>query len=96
MGNFKWVSVILALFLVVGCAGLQSNTQEGAYYKALGVWYDTGMQFKRYYLAADPEKQAVWDVEFRPMLIKSLVILDIWYVHMVDGLATNEVIEMWQ
>ena len=58
MRKLRILGIILALFLVVGCAHTQ--TQQGAYYEALGVWYDTGMQFKRYYQAADPATQAMW------------------------------------
>ena len=94
MRKLRILGVILALFLVVGCAHTQ--TQQGAYYEALGVWYDTGLQFKRYYQAADPETQAKWDVELRPLLIKAKEVLDIWYIHMDDGQATDGDMMAWK
>ena len=94
MRKFKFIGIILALFLVAGCAHTQ--TQQGAYYEALGVWYDTGMQFKRYYQAADPATQAMWDADFRPLLIKAKEVLDIWYIHMDDGQPTDGDVHAWQ
>ena len=95
MRKLRILGVILALFLVVGCASMQTTQEEG-YYKALGVWYDTGLQFKRYYLAADEATQIKWDAEFRPMLIQAKEVLNVWYIHMDDGQPTDGDYEAWR
>ena len=95
MRKLRFLGVILALFLVVGCAGMQT-TDEGSYLKALGVWYDAGMQFKLYYEVADPATQARWDYEFRPLLIKAKEVLDVWYIHMDDGQGTSGDMAKWK
>jgi hypothetical protein len=97
MRKFRFIGVILALLFIVSivsCAGMKT-TEEGAYYKALGVWYDTTLQFKRYYLAADEDTQAKWDDEFVPLLLKAKDVLNIWYVHMDDGQSTARDYEEW-
>jgi len=95
MRKLKWVGVILALCLVMGCAAMKT-TEEGTYYKALGCWYDTTLQFKRYYTAADEEQQMKWDAEFRPMLIHAKEILNMWYIHLDDGQPTAGDYESWK
>ena len=94
MRKLKFTGIILVLLFVVGCAGNQVKGSD--YYQALGVWYDTGMQFKRYYQAADVETQAIWDAELRPLLIKAKEVLDIWYIHMDDGQATDGDMMAWK
>jgi len=97
MRKFKILGIILALFLVVGMVGCAGTQVKGSdYYQALGIWYDTGMQFKRYYQAADADTQVKWDAELRPLLIKAKEILDIWYVHMDDGQPTDSDMAQWQ
>ena len=99
MRKFKILGLILALFFVVGCfqgcAGTQ-QTKDGSYYEALGIWYDTGMQFKRYYEASDPATQAKWDAEFRPLLIKAKEVLDMWYIHIDDGQSGTGDLAQWK
>ena len=90
----KILFLFVALVFVAACAGVQ--TQEGAYYEALGIWYDTGLQFKRYYEAADPDTQAIWDAELRPLLIQAKEVLDIWYVHLSDGEPTDGDAATWK
>jgi len=89
------ISIVLVLFFIVGCAGVRMSNQE-QYHNALGIWYDTGMQFKRYYSIADPALQEKWDGEFRPMLIKAKNILNIWYVHLYDSQDVTGDIEDWK
>ena len=91
----KLIAIIIALAFMVGCAGLQMSNQE-KYYNALGVWYDMGMQFKRYYAIADPALQEQWDAEFRPLLIKAKDVLNIWYVHLYDNEPTADDMENWK
>ena len=95
MKKFKFIGVILALFLIVSCAGVQ-HSKEGAYFEALGIWYDTGMQFKRYYEASDLITQANMDAEIRPLLVKAKEILDIWFIHMDDGADTSGDAATWK
>ena len=86
---------LIILFLFAGCAGLRLSNNE-QYYKALGIWYDCGMQFKRYYGIATPEMQEQWDEEFRPLLITAKDALNIWYVHLYDGEPVNDDIMAWK
>ena len=90
----KILIAFLALVFVAACAGMQ--TQESMYYEALGIWYDAGLQFKRYYEAADPDTQARWDAELRPLLIEAKEVLDIWYVHLSDGEPTDGDMRDWK
>ena len=98
MRKYRILGVILSLFLIAGCMQGCAGTQtKGAdYYQALGVWYDTGMQFRRYYEAADEATKARWDVELRPLLIKAKEVLDIWYIHLDDGQPTDGDIAQWK
>ena len=89
------ISIVLVLFFIVGCAGVRMSNQE-RYHNALGIWYDTGMQFKRYYSIADPALQEKWDAEFRPMLIKAKDILNVWYVHLYDSQDVTGDMEDWK
>jgi len=91
----KLISIVLVLFFIIGCAGVRMSNHE-LYYNALGIWYDSGMQFKRYYQIADPELQGKWDAEFRPILIKAKDILNIWYVHLYDGDPVTGDMESWK
>ena len=93
--NKLTILIIMVFALVIGCAGMQ-QTKEGAYYEALGVWYDTGMQFKRYYQVAEPATQAKWDAEFRPLLIKAKEVLDVWYIHIDDGQSGTGDMAQWK
>jgi len=95
MRRYKLAGMVLALLFMVGCAGLRVTDQE-VYHNALGVWYDCGMQYKRYYKIADPELQIKWDAEFRPLLLKAKDILNIWYVHLYDNEPTAGDLEQWK
>ena len=91
----KLIAIIIALIFMVGCAGVQMSSQE-KYYNALGVWYDCGMQFKRYYQVADPVLKQKWDEEFRPLLLKAKDVLNIWYVHLYDNESVTNDMEAWK
>jgi len=95
MRRNKLVCVIFILIFIVGCAGLQTSSQE-KYYTALGIWYDCGMQFKRYYTIADQDLKDKWNAEFRPLLIKAKDILNVWYVHLYDNESTAGDMENWK
>ena len=95
MKRNRIVCAVLVVFFLMSCAGLRLSNNE-QYYKALGVWYDCGMQFKRYYQIADPAMQEKWDAEFRPLLIRAKDALNIWYVHLYDGEPTNDDMMAWK
>jgi len=93
----KLIAVIVALAFVVGCAGMQlGQSQDEIYYKALGVWYDAGVQFKFYYEKADEATKEKWDDEFRPLLIKSKEILNVWNFHLQNDDPTADDIQRWK
>lgn len=93
----KWLSVLLIIVLVAGCAGMQVKSQEGAYYKALGIWYDAAMKFKFYYEKTDDiVLKEKWDAEFRPLLIKSKEVLNLWNFHLQNGDPTADDMEAWK
>ncbi len=94
--NFRLVAICLAVFMV-GCAGSPlSKTQIGIYGEALGAWTDAVTQFKFYYEKADVETKAKWDKEFRPTLIKSKELLNLWKMHLDTGAMTSGDIEKWK
>jgi len=96
MRQRRLVAVVVALVFLVGCAGLQVLSKEEVYFKALGVWYDAGMQFKFYYEKADQETRAKWDEEFRPVLVKSKEVLNLWNFHLQTDQEVGAEIESWK
>lgn len=92
-------NVLMCLIFILGvfgCAGLQVQNQNDAYYKALGIWYDAGSQFKFYYENVDPATREKWDEEFRPLLIKAKDVLDFWNMHLQNGESTGSDVESWK
>lgn len=91
------IAAVLALFFVVGCAGMQlGESQSEIYFKALGVWYDTGMQYKTYYSRVDEETKIKWDNEFRPKLIMAKEVLNLWKFHMQNNDSTVDDMQKWK
>jgi len=86
------------LIFVVSCVGLQiKESPAETYYKALGVWYDAGSQFRFYYEKCEDEVlRAKWDREFRPLLIKAKEVLNIWNFHLQNDEVAVEDIQSWK
>lgn len=95
----KLIIVLLTFLLLGGCAGKQLavETPTDIYFKALGIWYDAGKQFKFYYEHTDDQAlKEKWDTEFRPILIKSKEILNLWKFHVDTDKSTNLDKEAWK
>ena len=90
------LTVVIVLVFIIGCAGLQIESQEEAYYKALGTWYDAGIQFKFYYERADEATKEKWDNEFRPILIKAKEVLNLWSFRMQNNQSTGNEVQQWK
>jgi len=96
--NFRFAAaLILSVFLIASCAGLQrAETPIQSYAKALGIWVDSATQFKLYYEITDEATQAKWDEEFKPVLVRSKEILDIWKMRLDIGQTTADQMEQWK
>jgi len=92
----RLIATVVILAFITGCMGLQlKESPAEIYYKALGVWFDAGSQFRFYYEKSEDEVlKAKWDEEFRPLLVKAKEVLNLWNFHLQnDSPTANDMVE---
>ena len=97
MRKFRILGIILAMFLVLSCAGLQSQpmTEQDYYDEATGWWLDTEQNFKTVYLVSTDLEQKEM-LPFLKILHESKQVLDMWGLKVQGGDPTLDQVQQWK
>lgn len=103
MRKARYLVILLAIFLIAGCANFQKKVHEDpytasyyAYLQAIKWYTESAEKYSLHYNLSDPATQEKWKHDIDPIFINAKLLLDQWKAALDAGTDYGDKYETWK